>query len=211
MIESCEGAAAPASLLAVFRFVSLMVKRGTVLAASFVSVGFGGALLYLGAVNMGDNFHPVVQGELYRSAQPTPERIAFYQKVQGIKTIINLRGSNAGSPWYDDEVAEARRLGIAHVDFRMSARRELTEQQFNDLITLLRTVEKPVLVHCTAGADRSGLVAALYLAAIAKRGEAEAESQISLWYGHIPFWFSAPYAMDRTFEAFEPALGFPNS
>jgi protein tyrosine/serine phosphatase len=211
MIESFEGPAALVSLSAVFRSVSSMVKRGAILAASVVSVGIGVAVFHLGVVNFGDNFHPVVQGELYRSAQPPPERIAAYQKEHGIKTIINLRGSNVGSAWYDDEVAEAMRLGIAHVDFRMSARRELTEQQFNDLIALLRTVEKPVLVHCTAGADRSGLVAALYLAAIAKRGEAEAESQISFWYGHIPFWFSAPYAMDRTFEAFEPVLGYPNS
>jgi protein tyrosine phosphatase (PTP) superfamily phosphohydrolase (DUF442 family) len=213
MIESVEGpkTPAPATRSVAFRSVSATVKRGMVLIASVVSVGIGGALLYLGIVNMGDNFHPVVQGEFYRSAQPTPERITLYQKEHGIRTIINLRGSNVGSSWYDDEVAEAGRLEIAHVDFRMSARRELTEQQFTDLIALLRTVEKPVLVHCAAGADRSGLVAALYLAAIAKRGEEAAESQISFWYGHVPFWFSAPYAMDRTFEMFEPALGFPDS
>ena len=54
-------------------------------------------------------------------------------------------------------------------------------------------------------------MAALYIAAIAKLGEAAAESQISFWYGHIPLSITSAYAMDRSFETFEPALGFPNS
>jgi hypothetical protein len=54
-------------------------------------------------------------------------------------------------------------------------------------------------------------VAALYIAAIAKLGDAAAESQISFRHGHIPLSISSAYAMDRSFETFKPALGFPNS
>ncbi|TAZ44115.1 protein tyrosine/serine phosphatase, partial [Rhizobium leguminosarum] len=76
----------------------------------------------------------------------------------------------------------------------------------------MERAEKPVLIHCNWGADRSGLASALYLAAIAKEGEAKSESQISLWFGHIPIpLISKPYAMDQTFEALEPYLGFPKS
>lgn len=178
---------------------------------SFLSVNLGIAALHLAIVNLGDNFHPVVAGEVYRSAQPTPERIAEYQKNYAIKTIINLRGENAGSSWYDKEVAESLRLGINHVNFRMSARRELTMAQFDDLMALLRTVEKPVLIHCMSGADRSGLVSALYVAGVAGLGEEEAESQISFRYGHIPLSISSAYAMSRSFETLEPTLGFPDS
>jgi protein tyrosine/serine phosphatase len=187
------------------------VKRLGVLLASILSAAFGWAGLYLGALQLGGNFHTVVPGELYRSAQPTAALIAEYQENYSIKTIINLRGDNTGSSWYDAEVAEAKKLGIAHVDFRMSARRMMTMEQFSQIIDVFQKAEKPILVHCKSGSDRSGLVSALYVAAIAKLGEEAAESQISFWYGHIPLSISAPYAMDRSFEAFEPVLGFPNS
>jgi protein tyrosine/serine phosphatase len=187
------------------------VKRLGVLLASILSAAFGWAGLYLGALQLGGNFHTVVPGELYRSAQPTAALIAEYQENYSIKTIINLRGDNTGSAWYDAEVAEAKKLGIAHVDFRMSARRMMTMEQFSQIIDVFQKAEKPILVHCQSGSDRSGLVSALYVAAIAKLGEEAAESQISFRYGHIPLSISAPYAMDRSFEAFEPLLGFPNS
>ena len=77
-------------------------------------------------------------GALYRSARPTTFDIARYQKTYGIKTIINLRGENRGSPWYDAEFAKAKQLGITHVDFRMSARRELTQEEAANLIGISR-------------------------------------------------------------------------
>lgn len=178
---------------------------------SFVLVGTAASTFYLGAMQISDNFHSVIPGEFYRSAQPTADDIAYYQKKYSIKTIINLRGENLGSDWYDDEISEVQRLGISLVNFRMSAKRELTETQFAELVHIFQNIEKPILVHCNSGADRSGLISALYVAAIAKRGEEEAESHLSLWYGHIPAFFRASYAMNRTFENLEPALGFPNS
>jgi protein tyrosine/serine phosphatase len=186
-------------------------RMSAVVLSSFMSVALGVAGLYLGILHLGDNFHTVVPGELYRSAQPTPELIAEYQKSYGIKTIINLRGENVGSAWYDAELAQSRRLGIDLVNFRMSAKREFTEERLTELVEILRRVEKPVLVHCTSGADRSGLVSALYVAAVAKLGEEAAESQITFWYGHLPLWFTPAYAMTRSFEVLEPSLGFHGS
>lgn len=191
--------------------IASAAKRVAVLLGSIMSVGLGWGGLFLAGLQLSGNFHAVVPGELYRSAQPTAAQIAEYQENYGIKTIINLRGENIGSGWYDAEIAEAKKLGIAHVDFRMSARRIMTTEQFNQIIDVLQNAEKPILIHCKSGSDRSGLVSALYVAAIAKLGEEAAESQISFRYGHIPLSISAPYAMDRSFEAFEPVLGFPKS
>jgi len=68
-----------------------------------------------------------------------------------------------------------------------------------------------MLIHCKAGADRTGLASAIYVAGVAKEGEMAAESQISLTYGHLSLFFIGAYAMDRTFERLEPMFGFLNS
>ncbi|MDO5706646.1 MAG: hypothetical protein Q4G49_16470 [Paracoccus sp. (in: a-proteobacteria)] len=68
------------------------------------------------------------------------------------------------------------------------------------------------MIHCKSGADRTGLAAALYVAGIAKGGEFAAEWQLSPRYGHIGIpWLSRAWPMDLTWEAMEPALGFPES
>lgn len=185
----------------------LRVRRLSI--AGLVMIGLCGA--YLGMVELSGNFRSVIAGELYRSGQPTAADIARYHKAHGIKTIINLRGKNIGRRWYDAEVAASKRLGITHLNFRMSSKRELSQEQAATLIAMMETAEKPLLIHCYSGADRSGLAAALYVAAVAKLGEIKAEDQLSPTYGHIPLPFLRVYAMDATFEKLEPWLGFPDS
>jgi len=50
----------------------------------------GGA--YLAMLQLTGNFHTVIAGELYRSAQPSAADIAEYKQKAGIRTIVNLRG-----------------------------------------------------------------------------------------------------------------------
>jgi protein tyrosine/serine phosphatase len=170
----------------------------------------GGA--YLGCMILSGNFHTVVAGEFYRSAQVTPQRLEAYQRLHGIRTVVNLRGANPESNWYREETAAARRLGITHIDFRMSAKQRLSLEEAKALLALLKTAPKPILVHCTSGADRSGLIAALYLAGANGAGEHEAERQLSIRFGHIGIPFvSRAYAMDESWEAFEVWLGFDGS
>lgn len=173
------------------------------------AVAAGGA--YLATLQLTGNLHTVVEGEFYRSGQPTSSQIADDATRYSIKTIINLRGDSAGSPWYDAEVAEVRRLHIRHIDFGMSARRELSASEAEQLIALMRSAQKPILIHCKDGADRSGLASALYLAAVKKSDESTAEGQLSIRFGHFSLPFIPEYAMDRSFEALEPVLGFSQS
>lgn len=180
------------------------------LAAIVAILAIAGA--YLGGLQIFGNFHEVLPGELYRSAQFTPERLAEYQDAVGIRSIVNLRGQNPGTSWYDEEVRASKKFGIAHYDFRMSASRHLSQKQASELVALLRSVPKPVLIHCQGGADRSGLASALYLAAIAHADESAAEGQISIFYGHIGIpYLSSTYAMDESWESLEPWLGFGKS
>lgn len=166
---------------------------------------------YAASVALNNNFNEVRAGELYRSAQPNARQIASYEARYNIRTIINLRGDNTGKPWYASEIEAAKGLGITHVDFKMSAKRELTQAQAQALIEIFKTAQKPILIHCESGADRSGLAAALYLAAVSKTDEATAERQMSIRYGHISSFLSPAYAMDLTFENLEPWLGFKAS
>ena len=165
--------------------------------------------LYLGGLHLTGNFHTVIAGELYRSAQLEPDQIEAHHAREGIASILNLRGPGPGQEWYDAEIATSTRLGITHADFGMSARRILEPEKVQELIALMQRLPKPLLIHCQAGADRSGLASALYLAAIKGRPEAEAGGQISIRYGHfsIPNW-SAAYPMDLTWQGLAPSLGY---
>lgn len=157
------------------------------------------------------NFHAVIDGEVYRSAQPSSAQLAAWIDRYGIRTVLNLRGENAGRGWYDGEVAATASHAVEHVDFKLKASQVLSEDQATRLIAIMRDAKKPLLIHCEAGADRSGLAAALYLAAVAHRGEIEAEEQLSIRYGHIAVWPSGGRRMSESFEALEPMLGFTGS
>jgi uncharacterized protein (TIGR01244 family) len=167
--------------------------------------------LYIGFVFLSGNFHTVIAGRLYRSGQPSPEQIAAWHERYGIKTIINLRGANPHKDWYKREQEAARQAGIELVDYQLSARREVTADQLENLLDVLSTAKPPILIHCRDGADRSGFVSAVYIAGVAKGSELLAESQLSFLFGHIPLWFIPYYAMDRSLEKAEPRLRFPGS
>ncbi|NSX90389.1 dual specificity protein phosphatase family protein [Agrobacterium tumefaciens] len=159
---------------------------------------------YLYAIQLLGNFHEVVAGQLYRSNQPSNEELVRYTRDHDIKTVINLRGPNESKAWYRDEVETARELGLRHIDFGMSASQELDMSRVNELVAIMRDAPKPILIHCKAGADRTGLATALYLSRVARLGEKEAESQLSVRYGHIGIpYLSATYAMDQTWENVE--------
>lgn len=165
----------------------------------------------LAATHLNDNFHAIVKGEAYRSAQPSADEIRAYREKYHIATIINLRGKSDGQAWYDAEVRTAKELGIGHVDFPMSPRKELTQAQSLALIALMKSAPKPILIHCHSGSDRTGLASALYLAALAKVGEEKSETQLSIRFGHFAIPVLGTYEMDRSFEAMEPLLGFSGS
>lgn len=162
---------------------------------------------YLAHLQTSGNFHAIVEGEAYRSAQPSGAQLAAWTRANGIKSVVNLRGPHPGTPWYDEEVATAAALGLAHYDFGMSARKGLTQAEAADLATILRDAPKPVLIHCKAGADRTGLASAIYLADTG-RSEDAAERQISLRFGHISVPFTAAWPIDQSWEALEETLGF---
>jgi uncharacterized protein (TIGR01244 family) len=175
------------------------------------AVGIVAALAggWAGYLRLSGNFHPIEAGVIYRSGQLSGDQLASHIQEAGIRTIINLRGNNTGRPWYDDEMKVSAAAGVQHVDFPLSSGRELTDDQVTQLTGLLKDSARPVLIHCEAGADRSGLASALYKLLVAKRPPEEAAAQLSFRYGHFPWLRNSTAAMDRTFERVASRLSPP--
>lgn len=157
---------------------------------------------YLGALQITGNIHAVQPGQVYRSGQLDSSQFVRVIREDGIKSILNLRGAHPTSDWYETELAVAGHLGVTHYDYGISAERAVTPGQIADILRILRTAPKPILVHCQGGADRSGLVSALYEAEIEGMSPAQAAGQLSLRYGHFPYLGSKTVAMDRSFWAY---------
>lgn len=129
------------------------------------------------------NLDEVAPG-VWRSNQPSPSRFRQYHDRLGIKTVLNLRGTPRQG-FYLFEVEACRDLGLTLHDIALSARRAPPKEVLLDLLDLLHRLEKPVLIHCKSGADRTGLVAALYLLEVEHRPLDEAKRQLSFRYLHL--------------------------
>ncbi len=121
--------------------------------------------------------------EMWRSAQPSPKDLKLLRD-RGIRTIINLRGPSPQS-FYALEAAKCEKLGLDLVDFRMRSRDLPSREQLHDVRKLLDQIAYPALMHCKSGADRAGLMSALYMM-IRKGAPVEtALKQLSVRFGHF--------------------------
>jgi protein tyrosine/serine phosphatase len=167
-----------------------------------VLLALGGAYAY---VHGRGNFHEVEKGMVYRSSWLGSEKLEQAVNRLGVKAVLNLCGEQPGTPWYEGEVEVARRRGVSFVNLGMSANTELEAKQVARLVEILRDAPKPLLIHCRAGSDRTGLACAIY---VASHGGSyrNAQDQLSLYYGHFPFFGSKSVAMDITLERFYESL-----
>jgi tyrosine-protein phosphatase SIW14 len=94
-----------------------------------------------------------LNADVYRSEQPTRQGFEEIRKM-GIRTILNLRSERS-----DASLVEG--LGLRLVEIPMEAGR-FGEDEIVRALTAIQTAEKPVLVHCQYGSDRTGVVMAMY-------------------------------------------------
>ena len=126
------------------------------------------------------NLHQVTP-TLYRGAQPTA--VGMRQlRAMGIKTVLNLRSFNS-----DRE--EIRGTGLAYEHIYMKA----WHPERADIIRFLQiTTDKnraPIFVHCQHGADRTGLMCAVYRVAVCNWTKAEAIREMTQGgFGHHAVW-----------------------
>jgi protein tyrosine/serine phosphatase len=101
------------------------------------------------------NLHRVAPN-LYRSAQPEAEGFKRLSKDPGIATVVSLRAFNS-----DKALAEGTGLKLVRIKIHT------WHIETEDVVRALATIRKaemqgPVLLHCQHGADRTGLISALY-------------------------------------------------
>jgi protein tyrosine/serine phosphatase len=134
-----------------------------------------------------DRFHAVQPGLLYRSAQLKPSRLRKYVQKFGIKTVINLRGVNRKTKWWEDEHATVKELNVNYFNIPFSARVISNKKNIQKLLYLYKFAPKPILIHCLDGIDRSGEAAALWVLEQQGRSKKDAFKQLSLKYGYLKF------------------------
>jgi len=134
---------------------------------------------------LGHNFHTVIPGEIYRSAQPPSGWLRSFVKSAGIRTVINLRGTCYPQEWYVEEAYALQELGISLEDICLSAGRLPAQHELRLLVLALENSERPLLLHCRHGADRTGLAACMVLLLEQDLSLEEARRQLSPRFGHL--------------------------
>ncbi|MBK8804485.1 MAG: tyrosine-protein phosphatase [Fibrobacteres bacterium] len=112
-----------------------------------------------------------VSADLYRSEQPTVSDIADL-KALGIRTILNLRE-------YHEDDAKLKEAGFQLVHDPVAAG-SLGGADMTRILGRIRDAQKPVLVHCWHGSDRTGFTVAGYRMVFQGWSAAEAVDEFKL-------------------------------
>jgi protein tyrosine/serine phosphatase len=98
----------------------------------------------------------LVDKKFYRSAQPDANGFKALATGHGVRTVISLRAFNSDRPL-------TRGLDLRLARFPIHTWHIEREDVVGALRTLrLTTREGPTLLHCQHGADRTGMIVALY-------------------------------------------------
>lgn len=122
-----------------------------------------------------------VTDDLYRSAQPT---VAGMRRLKdlGVETVVSLRSFHSDR----DEIADTG-LGYEHIYMKAWHPEEKELVRFLQIIT--NEKRTPVLVHCQHGADRTGLMCAVYRIAVQGWTKEDAITEMTEGgYGFNPIW-----------------------
>jgi protein tyrosine/serine phosphatase len=130
-------------------------------------------------------FDTVVPGQVYRSGQPTPAHLREWTRRYGLRTVINLRGADAEREAYLLERNACREMGLTLIDIEWSALRQPGREAVRALLDALDSAERPILIHCAHGVDRSGVASAIAAMRIGGADYETARRQIGSKYARL--------------------------
>jgi len=125
----------------------------------------------------------IVDG-VFRSAQPSARALVRASENQGIRSVINLRGPNAGLDWYDVETETAKALGLEMIDLPFETFEMPPVIETRELVRSLTQMDRPILMHCESGIDRAGWASAIVLV-LAGSSVDEALDELTWSRGHV--------------------------
>jgi len=114
-------------------------------------------------------FFVIEEHILYRSQRLKPLELETYLKNNGIKTVVNLCGKEENATWWKEEKEMVEQNVAKLIDILFIDGQLQTKEDILMLLDVFDNAEKPILIHCNAGVDRTGLAVALWM--IDKRGE----------------------------------------
>ncbi len=145
------------------------------------------------------NLHKL-DDNLYRSAQPTKQGMKNLKKL-GVRTIINLRA-------FHSDTAKVRGTGL--LDEELGVKTWHIEDE--DVIRVLRIIREkengPFLIHCQQGADRAGVMSAMYRIVEQGWSKDEAiEEMVNGGYGFHSMWLNIiHYVKNEDIDKIKSAL-----
>ena len=104
-------------------------------------------------------FREVVPG-VYRSPQPGEDQLFRRIAAHHLRTVVCLRGRSHASAASERATVGS---GATFLAVPMSATRLPRPATLHELWRIAATAERPLLLHCRAGVDRTGLAAALFV------------------------------------------------
>lgn len=164
-----------------------MQRRTKILAAlTVVLLVAGGTYYYFIQVAL-PNFHTTRKGVLYRSGQPRGLGLEFV-RLYGIRTLINLRSPDSdGTP---EEKSFAAANGLNFYNFSIgSSTAEIDKAAQRFLAIAADKSNWPILVHCSRGKERAGVMSAIYRIEFDRWRNADALAEtyrLGLERGHLP-------------------------
>lgn len=111
-----------------------------------------------------------IEKDLYRSAQPDAEGFREIRKM-GIASILCLRSGQD-----DLEPAKGMNLKLLHVSMRPWSFSQ--EKIVEALRIMINPENRPLLVHCQHGSDRTGVVVAMYRVVVQGWSKEEATREL---------------------------------
>jgi protein tyrosine/serine phosphatase len=119
------------------------------------------ALWWAQAAGLPKRFAEVEPGALYRSGSVDPLQLAQLQSRYKVHTVLSLL--NPDAPESREEKAVCERLGIRWLNVGLKGNGESTPEQRDRIRELLDDDSlQPMLVHCAAGVNRTGLAVGMY-------------------------------------------------
>jgi len=130
-----------------------------------------------------------LDAKVYRSAQPDAKGFQDLQK-RGIRNVLSFRDQHS-----DSNGARGTTLKLFRIPMESG---EIKTSQVVEALRTIKYAEGPILIHCWHGADRTGLISAMYRIVFQNWSKADAiEELMRGGFGYHPIYKSGPEYIEK--------------